>query len=55
MDPNRRFHARFQLHFLQHMFDVHFNGTFGDIQTASDHFVWQALGNQLENIALARG
>ena len=55
MDPNRRFHARFQLHFLEHMLDVDFDRAFGDVQTAGDHFVRQALGNQLENIALARG
>jgi len=36
------------------MLHVHFDRAFGDVQAASDHFVRQALGNELENVALAR-
>ena len=44
-----------ELHFLQHVLDVHFYCAFGDIQAAGNHLVRQTLGNQLENIALAWG
>jgi len=34
---------------------MHFHGAFGDVETAGDHFIRQALGDMLEDIALARG
>ena len=55
MHPYRCFHARLELHFLQHVLDVHFYCAFGDVQAAGNHLVRQTLGNQLENIALAWG
>lgn len=55
VDPYRRFHAGFELHFLQHVLHVYFDGAFGDIQATGDHFVRQSLSYQLENVALARG
>ena len=55
MHPHRGFNAGFKLHFLQHMLHVHFDRAFGDVQAAGDHLIWQPLGNEFENIALARG
>ncbi len=55
MYPDGGLHARFQLHFLEHMFHVHFDRTFGDIQTSGNHLIWQSLRNELQNIALTRG
>lgn len=55
MYPDGGLHARFQLHFLEHMFHVHFDRTFGDIQTPGNHLIWQSLRDELKNIALTRG
>lgn len=55
MHPDGGLHARFQLHFLEHMFHVHFDRTFGDIQTPGNHLIWQSLRDELQNIALTRG
>lgn len=55
MHPDGGLHARFQLHFLEHMFHVHFDRTFGDIQTSGNHLIRQSLRDELQNIALTRG